>query len=157
MRLPRMLDEGKWLAEFAMQFARAIAHHGETAALRRTVRCESGDDDVAPRLYRAHDGFDVIPAILRIGEKVEYSPVVPDIETCGGQIGAGDVCLDPTNLPGTLPESLLRFLQRRSREIQHRYIRVSLAEKIIDKRRGAAADVDNAGIPGATRVADKAQ
>lgn len=75
-----------------------IAHHLEPATFRRTLRAKGTDNDMTARFYAPSDLPDVINALLFCRKKMEYCPIMPDVEAIRSQLDLCDVTDEPTHL-----------------------------------------------------------
>ena len=107
MGLGRALHQLEPIAELAMQGRRAVPHRFQAAAPPWSVSGEGGDDDVSVWLHGVAHGTDVPLAILSTGQEVEHGAGVPDIVGVAGQVGSGDVRLQPGDLGGVGADALL--------------------------------------------------
>ena len=78
---------------------------------------------------------------------MEDRSIVPELERPGGQLSNCYVGADPCYAGCFLSEACSGSLESRLGNIEHRDIRVTEIEEIVDERRRAAADVDDPGRP----------
>lgn len=100
---------------------------------------------------------DVGAAPAGIGQEVEHRAIVPDVDAAGRQVDARDVTLHPAYLRGVAPEAVSHGGERFAGDIQHGDRFESRGEQIVDERRRAAADVENAGTVRGARRPDQRQ
>jgi hypothetical protein len=131
--LRRAREPRKLRSELGMERLGRKAHNLETTALLGAVRPERRHDNMATRLERpAHRGH-VAPSRQGIAEEVKHGAVVPEVVDPNRQLGVRDVSADPLNKRSTLAKATSGRIQRGSRKVQHRDIRVAAIEKIIDE------------------------
>lgn len=122
---------------------RAVSQHRKATAMRRTVLRKGRDDRVATSIERILERVNIGSTVSGIDEKMENGSVMPHVESSQRNAG-GDVCLDPLNLPRPGTEALLRFFERRRRDVEHRHVLVAARRERIHEMRRPAAYVDDA-------------
>ena len=91
-------------AELALEGGSVVPDDVEPTARFRSRQSKRSDDEMAAQLERASEILDVRSSLGCCGEKVEHSSVVPDVEGVGGELGRGDVALNPRHATGGVSE-----------------------------------------------------
>lgn len=136
-------EQFKAFAKLIVHCVRIVSNDIEAAAFLRAFRAERGDDNMAAVSKRTFHVSDIFSAVVRIGEKVKYGAVVPDIKTIGGQFGGRDVGFDPVDPPGTGPEPRSTVVDSPAGNIEDRHIDKAEIQQIVGQRGISATHIDD--------------
>ena len=126
-------EEQERLAKLSVKFVCAIPHDRKATAFRWTIFCKGGNDDEAPRPYRAKHFLHVGLTLFCGGEEVEDGPVMPDVVCMGRKLGFQNVCLCPLHLSRPLTEPGPGRSQRGPGQIKHGYVFIAMRQEIINE------------------------
>lgn len=99
--------------EFSVKFFGAISHHGQAAALLRTILRERCNNHVPTGSDCASDGANICVALLRGRQKMKDRAVMPDIVGVLWELDGCDVPFDPTNRVCCATEATLHCFKSR--------------------------------------------
>src|SRR5262249_54269173 len=142
-------------------FAQLGRHRGgvvaadiEAATLLRPVVGKARDNEMAAFGDRSPGQLNILTSVRRIGQEVEDSPVMPDIE--GADIlNPGYIGRDPFDAPGTLAQPSSGPAQGGFGDIEYRDSAEPNIDQPIDEHRVTAANIDDATPGGGSNRADQ--
>ena len=124
------VDEGKLTAEFGCQGRWAVTLDGEAAASLRAVEGEGGEDRGSSGFERQPQGVEVGLALRGLGQEVEDSTVMPEIEACCGALGE-DVGGDPVDRVTGIAEAATCYVECAGSEVKHGDGTIVCGEKMV--------------------------
>ena len=86
---------------------------------------------------------------------MEDCSVAPDVVGVLRKLAPGDVANKPANITREFAKARLSNRQRGLRQVERGNVGIALIEEVIDKRRGASTDVDDAGTDCHTSLMDE--
>ena len=108
MKLDEMFHQSKAGTEFAVERFRTVTNNVQAAALGRGFRAECRYDDMAPRFDGMCDLAHVRSAVLRLRQKVEHRPVMPNVVLVPGKGNRRDVTAEPVDHARRITKSFFR-------------------------------------------------
>ena len=84
-------------AEFTVQSFRIVPNHVKTTAFCRPVEPERTNNHMAARPYGSCNKLGVSLAVLRCGQEMKYSAIMPYVEGLRWQVHLRDVRADPAD------------------------------------------------------------
>ena len=105
-------DQLKFVTKLIVHRHRTISDNIETAAFKWAVGTKRRDNDVAAGLYRPIYKLDITTQIVRIGQKVKDSSIVPNVKMHGWQIDLSYVGNEPFDIAAASAQSLLTGCDR---------------------------------------------
>ncbi len=95
MDLGFVADQAERRTKFGVQRLGRVAHHIQPRTLQGAAGTEGRDNDMPAGFDALQHLRDITCAVFRIGQKMKYRAIVPDIVVRGGQISPGDIARNP--------------------------------------------------------------
>ena len=146
MQLALVCHERERVAKLSEQFVSTVAFDRQATAFLGTIFRERRHDHVPAGLDRVQERAPVGATIVIAREEVKHGAIMPHIHAFACKINRSDVCGEPGNRAGPVPQPRLCCSQCGGRQVKHRELRKAGIEQIVHQSRRATADVKHDAV-----------